>query len=132
MIKCKKNGIYMTGCTEWMGGNPIEGCEICVLRGHLRNPWYRGGVRKTIRKNKGGPAKIRETCLNVSLFGRFGDTLGEDQVMEKEIKRFLPAKGFWSIEDLANYLIFHQPRCNKNCLIWESELSPSPQDTAIS
>jgi hypothetical protein len=39
----------------------------------------------------------------VSLLGRFTHTLKEDQVMEKRIGEILPAKGIWSVEDLANY-----------------------------
>ncbi len=58
MVKCKKNGINVSGCAKWMGSNPIGECEICVLRGGFSEAHgKRKGVAESIRKNTQGPLK---------------------------------------------------------------------------
>lgn len=56
MIRCKKNGIYVTGCSQWIGSNPIDECEICVLKGGISETHGSiGGGGRKIHKNMQRP-----------------------------------------------------------------------------
>jgi hypothetical protein len=60
MIKCRKNGVYVTGCTQWIGSNPIGECEICVLKGDISETHgKRKGVAESIRRNMQRPIKSK-------------------------------------------------------------------------
>ncbi len=64
MVKCKKNGISVTGCAEWMGNNPIGECEICILKGGFSETHgKRKGVAESIRKNTQRPLKNKGNML---------------------------------------------------------------------
>jgi hypothetical protein len=69
MVRCKKHGLVVTGCSRWMGNYPSENCENCDFKGGISAPsGNTKGLEETIRtnvyrliKNKGTIVKNRPT-----------------------------------------------------------------------
>lgn len=64
MVKCKKHGIFVTGCSRWNGSYLSEVCEECDLRGRdfdRRSDTL--GQEETIRRSCSRPDKIQRNTL---------------------------------------------------------------------
>jgi hypothetical protein len=58
MIKCKKHGLFVTGCSRWNGSYLFEACEKCDFEGRVfESHSDTTGQGKTIRRNSSRPSK---------------------------------------------------------------------------
>ena len=68
MIRCKKYGLVVIGCSRWMGNYPSEDCENCDFKGGIPVPGSNTkGLEETICRNRYRPIKNKGNMVkNVS------------------------------------------------------------------